>query len=167
MSVRHFSWAIWRKQPAPATQEDLTPPAPEEIDLAAVDTIVEMAGPANMDAATWAMIHQDAWLHTYTAELALATFHDTFGLSWMVAIPATVFVMRTAMAPFLIMSQINAHKMSKAAPAVQDAQRQHMISLERGVPLKEAQVLLIAVILLHSCRPGSDRSLCLMHYSAR
>lgn len=103
-----------------------------------------------MDAATWGMIHSTAWPHTYAAELALATFHDTFGLSWITAIPVTVLVMRTALSPFLIMSQVTAHKMSKAAPQIQDAQKTMMMAIERGVPIKEAQVhhLLLSCLFL-------------------
>eukprot|EP00892_Ulva_mutabilis_P009690 jgi/Ulvmu1/7093/UM033_0154.1 len=136
--VRHFSWAFWRTSQTAPSSEELEPEAPE-IDLAAVDTIVDMAGPATMDAATWGMIHSTAWPHTYAAELALATVHDSLGMSWIAAIPATVVLMRTAMAPFFILSQATAFKMSKAAPMVQDAQRQMMLSIERGVPFKEAQ----------------------------
>lgn len=156
LQVRHFSWAFWRTS-TPSTPEPLAPEAPE-IDLAAVDTIVDMAGPATMDAATWGMIHSTAWPHTYAAEMALATFHDTFGLSWMVAIPVTVAVMRTSLAPFLIMSQATAHKMSKASPKIQDAQRDMMMAMERGVPIKEAQVPphlpppKVSARSLHSCR---------------
>lgn len=137
--IRHLSWAFWRTDKAASTSEDLPSDAPD-IDLAAVDTIVDMAGPSTMDAATWGMIHSTAWPHTYAAEVALAAFHDSLGFSWMVAIPSTVVVMRTAMAPFLIMSQSTAHKMGKAAPRLQDAQRDMMMAIERGVPFKAAQV---------------------------
>lgn len=113
-----------------------------------------MAGPSTMDAATWGMIHSTAWPHTYAAELALATFHDTFGLSWITAIPVTVLVMRTALAPFLIMSQVTAHKMSKAAPQIQDAQKTMMMAIERGVPIKEAQVH--HPLLSRPCNPQAE-----------
>lgn len=106
-----------------------------------VDSIVQLAGPVSMDAATWASIYAETNLpNIWVAESLLAATHDTLGLSWMVALPMTVVIMRTAMSPLHVIALREGHKMAKANPLMQDAQKAMMLAMERGASSKEAQV---------------------------
>lgn len=114
------------------------------VDVELVESIVEMAGPATMDASTWQAIYQATnWPHIWVAESLLSSAHDALGVSWMVALPLTVMVMRTVMAPMHIIAMREGHKMAKAAPLIQDAQKNMMLSMERGSSVQEAQVSLV------------------------
>lgn len=136
---RAFSWAFWRK-PEPQVSEALGAEVPS-VDLELVDSIVQMAGPASMDAASWAAIYSETnWPHIWVAESMLASAHDMLGVSWVVALPVTVALMRTAMSPMHVIALKEGHKMAKASPLVQDAQKAMMLSMERGGSTADAQV---------------------------
>ena len=142
--TRAFSWAFWRK-PEPQVSEELVEPS---IDVELVDSIVQMAGPSNMDSATWAAIYSETnWPNIWVAESMLASAHDALGVSWMVALPATVALMRTVMSPMHIIALREGHKMAKANPLIQDAQKAMMLSMERGASTADAQVLFCYVPL--------------------
>jgi membrane protein insertase Oxa1/YidC/SpoIIIJ len=111
------------------------------VDVELVDSIVQVAGPGQMDVKTWEMIYQGTSMpNVYLAESLLAMTHEMSGLSWLAAIPVTVIIMRSCTAPLHIMQQVNGHRMAVAAPKMQDAQRDMMLATERGVSIADAQV---------------------------
>jgi membrane protein insertase Oxa1/YidC/SpoIIIJ len=124
------------------------------VDLELVDSIVQMAGPISMDTTAWAAIYSETnWPNIWVAESLLASTHDTLGLSWMVALPMTVVLMRTAMAPLHILAMREGHKMAKASPLIQDAQKAMMLSMERGASVQDAQASSPIQICGRSCCP--------------
>ena len=133
---RGLKWAFWRRDDDAAAAAPSEPP----VDTAVVEQIVALAGPDSMDAATWAMIHSGVWLHTWAAQGLLQSVHDATHMPWLLVIPMSVAVTRSALLPVLVYTQRVTHAMGEAKPKMDAAQLKFRAEMERGVPMQEAQV---------------------------
>ena len=135
--------------------------APEDlgssVDPEVVDSIVDIAGPATMDAATWPTIHAGSWLNSYGVELLLQNIHDVSGLTWIAVIPLTTCVVRVFMLPLFIRLQRSMHKMAVMKPDMEALQVRLQKDQQRGMKQAEAVVrcLQIVVLAMLPCAAGA------------